>query len=147
MRVANDIPLGSALLLPVGTVNPVQTLKAVSRFLPHPFYVLVAGRFVVGLAVGIASMAIPLYIAELAPSKLRGTLVAVNVAFITGGQFISCVVAATLSDVWYPHGWQLMLGLAAVPALIQLIGLSFVPESPRWLMKYVVCSSPSPSPC
>lgn len=111
-------------------------MMAVARYLPSPFAMLVAGRFVVGIAVGVASMAVPLYIAELAPSHLRGKLVALNVVFITGGQFLSCVVAATLSDVWYPHGWQLMLGLAGVPAFLQLVGMHFAPESPRWLMKY-----------
>lgn len=70
------------------------------------------------------------------PFQRRGRLVALNTVFITGGQFVSCIVAATLSKVWYPHGWQLMLGLAAVPAALQLIGMYFAPESPRWLMKY-----------
>ena len=95
-----------------------------------------AGGFVVGLAVGIASMAVPLYIAELAPSSMRGTLVASNVVFITFGQFVSCVIAASLSKFEYPHGWQLMLALAGVPAVVQFVGLLGAPESPRWLAKY-----------
>ena len=65
---------------------------------------------------------------------MRGMLVASNVVFITFGQFVSCVVAATLSKV--EHGWQLMLALAGVPAVIQFFGLLGAPESPRWLAKY-----------
>eukprot|EP00039_Didymoeca_costata_P001047 m.49239 g.49239 ORF g.49239 m.49239 type:complete len:571 (-) comp10605_c0_seq1:1615-3327(-) len=111
-------------------------MMALSRMFPYTLYVLIAGRFVVGLAVGLASMAVPLYIAELAPSSMRGVLVSLNVVFIVGGQFISCVVAATLSKFDYPHGWQLMLGLAGVPAFLQFVGMMFAPESPRWLAKY-----------
>lgn len=94
---------------------------------------LVVGRFVVGVAVGLASMAIPMYIAEVAPPESRGALVTVNNVFITGGQFIACVVDALLSCVDYPRGWRLMLGLGAVPALVQFVGFLFLPESPRWL--------------
>jgi MFS transporter, SP family, solute carrier family 2 (myo-inositol transporter), member 13 len=54
----------------------------------------------------------------------------INVA-ITGGQFISCLVAGALSDV--PQGWRYMLGLSAVPAMFQLLGFLYIPESPRWL--------------
>ena len=97
---------------------------------------LVIGRFIVGVAVGLASMAIPMYIAEVAPSDARGALVTVNNVFITGGQFIACVVDALLSHVDYPHGWRWMLGLGAVPAVIQFVGFLCLPESPRWLASH-----------
>lgn len=103
---------------------------------PWAFEILVLGRFVIGLAVGLASMAIPMYIAELSPPGIRGKLLSLNIVFITGGQFISCLVAGSLSQFMYPRGWQLMLGLAGVPSLIQLAGMALAPESPRWLARY-----------
>lgn len=112
-------------------------LMGISRELPSTFLILVVGRFVVGLGVGLASMVTPMYIAEVAPSHLRGKLVSLNVIFITGGQFISCLVAGSLANYNYPHGWQLMLGLSGVPAVLQAVGLILgAPESPRWLAKY-----------
>jgi SP family myo-inositol transporter-like MFS transporter 13 len=99
-------------------------------------HMLLVGRFIIGLAVGVASMAVPMYIAEAAPPSQRGTLVTLNNVFVTGGQFVACVVAALLSKVDYPHGWRYMLGGAAIPALVQLVGFLFLPESPRWLAKY-----------
>jgi MFS family permease len=80
---------------------------------------LVAGRFVVGVGVGLASMATPMYIAEAAPTRIRGKLVAINSAFITGGQFVASCVDGALAEVDYPRGWRYMLGLGALPALLQ----------------------------
>ena len=91
---------------------------------------LVAGRLVVGLGIGLASMVVPMYLSEVAPLRLRGALVTVNVALITLGQFISYAVDAALAGA--PGNWRWMLGLSAVPALVQLLGVEFLPESPRW---------------
>lgn len=97
--------------------------------------VLVVGRFVIGLAVGLSSMTIPLYIAEVAPPNIRGRLVTINICFITGGQFIAGMVDGLFAQT--KGGWRYMLGLAALPAVLQLLGflLSSLPESPRWLVK------------
>jgi MFS transporter, SP family, solute carrier family 2 (myo-inositol transporter), member 13 len=97
------------------------------------FFVLVIGRFIVGLGVGSASMNMPIIISEMAEPSIRGLLVTcINVA-ITGGQFISCLIAGSLSKT--PQGWRYMLGIAAIPAIIQFIGFLFMPESPRWLIE------------
>lgn len=99
-------------------------------------HTLLAGRFVVGLAIGVASVVVPMYIAEVAPSAQRGSLVALNHVFVTGGHFTACVVAAVCTHVDFPHRWRWMFGLAAIPAFVQLIGFLCLPESPRWLAKY-----------
>lgn len=99
-------------------------------FAPSPL-VLIVGRAAVGLGIGIASMAVPIYIAEAAPPSVRASLVAVNTLLITFGQFASYLVNYWLSGV--PYTWRWMLGIAGVPALIQGLGLAALPESPRWL--------------
>ena len=120
----------------IRTGSLIFTVGAVVLAVSQNFATLLVGRFIIGVAVGLASMAVPLYIAEAAPPDKRGTLVTVNNVFVTGGQFIACVVDALFSKVDYPHGWRFMLGLAAVPAVIQFIGFLFLPESPRWLAKH-----------
>lgn len=95
--------------------------------------VLLLGRIIVGLGIGIASMTVPVYIAEVSPPLHRGQLVTINTLFITGGQFIASVVDGAFS--YTRHGWRYMLGLSVVPALLQFGGFLFLPESPRWLLQ------------
>ncbi|KAJ8642621.1 hypothetical protein MRB53_004369 [Persea americana] len=97
---------------------------------PDP-YVLIFGRFLVGLGIGIASVTAPVYIAEVSPSEIRGGLVATNVLMITGGQFLSYLVNLAFTEV--RGTWRWMLGVAALPAIIQFFLMLFLPESPRWL--------------
>ncbi len=94
---------------------------------------MILGRSVVGLAIGGASLIVPLYISELAPSHLRGRLVTVSLLFITGGQVIAYLVGFAFSRM--PAGWRWMVGLGSAPALAQLVMLSFMPETPRHLAK------------
>ena len=94
--------------------------------------VVLVGRLVVGIGVGAASAVVPVIIAECAPSETRGMLTAANTVCVSGGQFISTLVDASLSRT--PHGWRYMFGLSALPAFIQLVGfLFFATESPRFL--------------
>ncbi|KAJ0972999.1 hypothetical protein J5N97_020958 [Dioscorea zingiberensis] len=97
---------------------------------PDP-YVLIFGRFLVGLGVGVASVTAPVYIAELSPSEIRGGLVSTNVLMITGGQFLSYLVNLAFTEIG--GTWRWMLGVAALPAIIQCLLMLFLPESPRWL--------------
>lgn len=78
-------------------------------------------------------MSVPIYLSECAPKESRGSIITINNLSLTGGQFLSAFVCAILSDV--DNGWRYMLGLAAVPAIIQFFGFIFLlPESPRkWL--------------
>jgi SP family myo-inositol transporter-like MFS transporter 13 len=67
---------------------------------------LVTGRVVVGVGIGMAAMAVPMYIAESAPANVRGKLVVVNVMFITGGQFVATIVDGVFSYLSYDIGWR-----------------------------------------
>ncbi|RLN37275.1 hypothetical protein BBJ28_00010300 [Nothophytophthora sp. Chile5] len=96
------------------------------------FIALLFGRLVVGIAIGFASMTVPLYIAEVSPPSIRGQLVSLNAACITGGQFFASVLDALLADM--DGGWRYMLGLAAIPAVLQFMGFLVLPESPRYLI-------------
>ncbi|XP_076042484.1 proton myo-inositol cotransporter-like isoform X2 [Oratosquilla oratoria] len=93
---------------------------------------LLVGRIVVGLGIGLASMSVPMFLSEAAPPELRGRLTVTNTVFITGGQFFASVMCGAFASV--DNGWRWMLGLGAIPAAIQFIGFLFLPESPRWLL-------------
>ncbi|KAL0382841.1 UNVERIFIED_CONTAM: Inositol transporter 1 [Sesamum calycinum] len=97
---------------------------------PNP-YILIVGRLLVGLGVGVASVTAPVYIAEASPSEIRGGLVSTNVLMITGGQFLSYLVNLAFTEV--PGTWRWMLGVSGLPAIIQFFLMLFLPESPRWL--------------
>ena len=92
---------------------------------------LIVGRFLVGLAIGVASMLTPLYLAEIAPAQDRGAVVSLNQLCITLGILVSYLVGFGLANV--ANGWRWMLGLGAVPGVILWIGMLILPESPRWL--------------
>lgn len=92
---------------------------------------LAAARFVLGLTIGVSSVCVPLYIAELAPKERRGGLVSMNQFMITVGIFVSYLVGFAFSPI---HGWRWMLALAAVPAALMFVGMLRAQESPRWLI-------------
>ncbi len=94
---------------------------------------LVAFRFVLGLSVGTASFVAPLYIAEVAPPRLRGGLVSFNQLMLTLGILLAYLVNFAFSNV--PEGWRWMLGVGAIPGAALAIGMLTVPHTPRWLME------------
>lgn len=96
--------------------------------------VLLIGRIIAGLGLGITSMTVPVYIAEVSPPHMRGQLVTLNALFITGSQFIATVVDGAFSYLQH-DGWRYMLGLSVVPSVLQFTGFLFLPESPRWLLQ------------
>ncbi|GFY81412.1 inositol transporter 1 [Actinidia rufa] len=106
---------------------------------PDP-YVLIFGRLLVGLGVGVASVTAPVYIAEASPFEIRGGLVSTNVLMITGGQFLSYLVNLAFTEV--PGTWRWMLGVSGVPAVVQFSLMLFLPESPRWLYLKVINHKP-----
>lgn len=94
------------------------------------FDTLLIGRFVSGLAVGIVSMAVPLYIAETAPAHNRGALVSLNQLCITIGILMAYIVTYVYSA---KADWREMFAFSLIPIAIQFIGLFFIPETPAWL--------------
>ena len=94
--------------------------------------VLVGGRLIVGVGVGIAAVAAPLYAAELAPTALRGRFISAYQLAVAGGIFVAYLV-----DGWLSKGgdWRWMLGLSAAPGLMLVAVALVTPQSPRWLMR------------
>jgi len=96
--------------------------------------VMVAMRFVLGLAVGGASSTVPVFIAEMAGPARRARLVSQNELMIVSGQLLAYILNALLAHFSdSPQVWRTMLGIAAVPAVLLGVGMLFVPASPRWL--------------
>ncbi|MGW6376115.1 sugar porter family MFS transporter [Rhodococcus sp. NPDC055112] len=112
-------------------VASVFTVAALACAVAPNVTVLMVARFFLGLAVGASSVAVPVYIAELAPATSRGRLVSMYQLLIGIGIFVSYLVGYALSD---GEHWRWMLGLAAVPSIIMMIGVLRLPESPRWLL-------------
>ncbi|WP_049892706.1 sugar porter family MFS transporter [Natronococcus jeotgali] len=92
--------------------------------------VLIVGRIVDGVGVGFASVVGPLYLSEISPPKIRGSLVSLNQLTITSGILIAYLVNYAFSN---GGEWRWMLGLGMVPAAVLFAGMVFMPESPRWL--------------
>jgi sugar porter (SP) family MFS transporter len=97
---------------------------------PSP-WLLSMGRIVLGFAVGGGTQTVPMYVAELAPPALRGRLVLTFQVGIGVGIVVSTIVGATEAV-----DWRISIGAAAVPALIMLVLMLRLPESPRWLVKH-----------
>ncbi|MCB1111507.1 MAG: sugar porter family MFS transporter [Chlamydiales bacterium] len=92
--------------------------------------ILILGRVVIGIAIGIASYTAPLYISEIAPSQHRGALVSLNQLAVACGILLSYVVDWQLAVT---EGWRLMFAAGIIPAIILMAGVFYLPESPRWL--------------
>ena len=117
------------LLIVTALVFFVGTLETALAF---SVPILIVGRIIVGIAIGVASFTTPLYISEIAPAEYRGALVSLNQLAITVGIVLSYAIDAYFAK----HGgdWRLMLGSGMVPAVILLVGMIFLPKSPRWLV-------------
>ena len=96
---------------------------------------LLIARTLLGLAVGAASALVPSYMSEMAPARTRGRLSGLNQLMIVSGMLLSYIVDYLLQGLPHDIAWRLMLGLAAVPAVILFLGVLRLPESPRFLVK------------
>ncbi|AQU88444.1 MFS transporter [Komagataeibacter nataicola] len=110
----------AALVFIVGTL--------VASFAPG-VEVLVAARFILGLAVGMCSQIVPVYIAEIAPREKRGQMVVLFQLAVVTGILVSFIVGYLCRA----QSWRLMFGLGIIPAVILFGGMSLLPRSPRWL--------------
>ncbi len=93
--------------------------------------VLVGARVVIGVAIGLASAAAPVYISEVAPPESRGRLVSFFQLAVTIGILVAYLVSLAFNGI---EGWRWMLGLGCVPALALGFGMLRMPQSPRWLV-------------
>lgn len=92
---------------------------------------IMIGRFIAGLAIGIGSVTAPLYIAEIAPKTNRGALVSLNQLMITLGILVAFWVSYVYAGA---SDWRDMFTIGFIPAALQFLGLFFIPESPAWLI-------------
>ncbi len=109
-------------------------VSAVGCALPRTITEFVIFRFIGGLGIGSAAVLSPLYIAEIAPARVRGALVSVNqLAIVTGimlAYFVNWIFAGS-----GPANWRWMFGMGAIPSVFFFLLVLRVPESPRWLVK------------
>jgi MFS transporter, SP family, arabinose:H+ symporter len=108
-------------------------VSAVGTALAPDWYSFLLFRFIGGLGVGCSSVTAPLYISELAPAAHRGRFVAMFQFNVVLGILIAYLSNYLLQDIG-DNSWRLMLGAQAIPAIIFLVAILFVPESPRWLI-------------
>ncbi|SCU94985.1 LAME_0F10220g1_1 [Lachancea meyersii CBS 8951] len=116
----------------IGLCSVLFTLAAIIMALAKSLSVLVAGRLILGTAVGIAAQCVPIYLSEVSPSSARGTILALNTLAITSGQLLACTLSWFIIN--QPYAWRLLFALGGLPAVMLLILLKSLPESPRWLL-------------
>ncbi|KAL1550626.1 Vacuolar glucose transporter 1 [Salvia divinorum] len=100
------------------------------------FALMVIGRFIYGIGIGLAMHAAPMYIAETAPSQIRGRLISLKEFFIVLGMLVGYVAGSLLVDI--VTGWRYMYGVSVPLSLIMGVGMWWLPASPRWILLRVV---------
>jgi sugar porter (SP) family MFS transporter len=110
----------------------IFTVGAVLAALAPTTGVLLAARFILGIAVGCSALVVPLYLSEVAPTEIRGAISSLNQLMIVGGILLAFLVNAVLAS---SEAWRVMLGLAVVPSVLLLVGMIWMPETPRFLVR------------
>jgi major inositol transporter-like SP family MFS transporter len=131
-RMSDDIGRKKTMII-LSVIFFFGTLGAV--FAPN-LAVMLPSRFILGLAVGGASVTVPVYLSELAPTERRGSLAGRNELAIVVGQLLAFIINAIIGRIWgeYEGVWRIMLAVCAIPAVCLFIGMLRMPESPRWLI-------------
>jgi sugar porter (SP) family MFS transporter len=117
------------------TVALLYLACAIGCALAKNWYEFLFFRFLGGLAVGGSSVVAPLYIAEIAPPKLRGRLVGLNQFNIVSGILLAFLSNYLIAQSVQHDAWRWMLGVQAIPSFLFFVLLFFIPDSPRWLVK------------
>lgn len=147
--VTSGITLGAAIgAIAAGRLADKFGRKRVLLYLSFVFFVataicsiapnaliLIIFRFLLGLAVGGASVIVPTFLSEMSTPAIRGRLVTQNELMITGGQLLAFIVNAALGSIFtnVSNIWRYMIAFGMVPAVLLFFGMLTVPESPRWL--------------
>ncbi|XP_065183181.1 uncharacterized protein LOC135814053 isoform X2 [Sycon ciliatum] len=111
----------------------IFTVGGLLQALAYYLWMVFAGRCVSGLGVGVLSMSVPIYNAEISPAKHRGRLVSLNQLSINAGIMVSFLI--NLACQSYINGWRISLALQSLFSIILFVGMLFAPETPRYLMK------------
>jgi len=112
----------------------IFAIGAIGCTFANSITLLMIMRVVIAIYIGITSYVVPMYIAEISPTRHRGSLVTLNQLMITIGILISYITDYWLSNDSNPESWRWMFFVGLFPALVLLIGMFFLPESPRWLI-------------
>ena len=115
-------------------------VSGIGTAIPRNLAEFVIFRIIGGIGVGAASIASPMYIAEISPARIRGRLVSVNQFAIVSGMllvyFVNYFISQFGDETWNVNfGWRWMMGSEAIPSVLLLVMMFLVPESPRWLTK------------
>jgi SP family xylose:H+ symportor-like MFS transporter len=116
------------------TAAAIFFLSSISMGLAPGLGFFITSRFFAGIGVGMASVLSPMYIAEISPPEVRGRLVAINQLTIVLGQVFTHLENFLLRETG-TEAWRWMFGLGMVPSLLFFLGVFFLPESPRWLLR------------
>lgn len=92
---------------------------------------LIISRIIIGIAVGMVSFVVPLYLSEISPQNIRGMLVSLFQLAITAGILLSYLINRVFAN--FEYNWRWMLGAGVIPAAILFIGILFLSDTPRWL--------------
>ena len=116
------------------TAASIFAISSLGMATANNLTIFIFARFVAGIGVGMASMLSPLYIAEVTPSHIRGRMVAINQLTIVVGILVTNLVNYSLRNNG-SEAWRWMFGLGVVPSTLFIIGVLWLPESPRWLLQ------------
>ena len=132
-RISDNIGRRKMLII----LSIIFFFSTIGCALSPDFQVIIGFRFILGIAVGGASVTVPAYLSEMASTTGRGRLVTQNELMIVSGQLMAFVMNAILAVMFGESGhiWRWMLAVATLPAIALGVGMLRMPESPRWMVR------------